>query len=83
MTNVTHGKTVATPDECRVFAAELVRTTGTKRAAETIGLSKHATLAVALGAPVMRGTIAIVREAMRQKAAERVRQRIGKRRIAR
>jgi hypothetical protein len=55
-------RTVQVPDDARGYVAALVKELGPRRAAERLTISRHAALAVALGAPVTRGTLAIVRE---------------------
>lgn len=62
-------RTLPVPDEIRGYVAALVRELGPREAARRVGLSRHATLAVALGSPVTRGTLAIAREAMGRSAA--------------
>ena len=64
-----HSRTVPVPDDIRGYVAALVREVGPRRAAARVQLSRHAVLAVALGSPVMPGTLALVREAMTVRAA--------------
>jgi hypothetical protein len=69
MAHVAHGRTVAPPDDLKTFVAAVVAEIGPKRAAERLGISRAAVMAVALGAPVLRGTLALVREAKGRVAA--------------
>jgi hypothetical protein len=64
-----HPRTLPVPDDARAFVAALIQTLGPRRAAEQIELSRHAALAVALGTPVQRGTLAIVERAMSRRPA--------------
>jgi hypothetical protein len=56
---------VQPPPEMREYAAKLIRELGPRRAAARLHLSRPAALGVAIGAPVRRGTVALMREAMR------------------
>lgn len=69
MAHVTRPRTIEVPDELRGYVAALVQELGPRRAAERLELSRHAVLAVALGSPVTRGTVAIVRQAMQRRPA--------------
>lgn len=56
-------RTVPVPDDLKLYVADLVARRGPRAASEFLELSRHAALAVALGAPVTRGTLALVQVA--------------------
>jgi hypothetical protein len=58
-------RTVPCPDDARIYTAALLRELGAHRAAAHFGLSRYATLAVATGQPVMRGSVAIIQATLR------------------
>lgn len=58
-------RTVTPPSEIRDYAFSLIHRFGPGRAAELMGLSRHAVMAIALGIDVMPGSLALAREAMR------------------
>jgi hypothetical protein len=62
-------RVVPVPTEIRNFVAGLIRVHGARRAAAQLELSRHATLALAVGVEAARGTIAIARQAMGRSAA--------------
>ncbi len=62
-------RTVPVPPDIQTYAAALVRELGPRRAAERLGICRQATLSLAVGADVERGTLALAREAMRGHAA--------------
>lgn len=62
-------RVVPVPPDLRDYVAGLVRELGPRRAAERLTLSRHATLALALGIEASRGTLAIAREQRARDAA--------------
>ncbi len=69
MANVNHARSVPVPDDLKAYVASLVAEHGPRRAAEILGVSRQAAMGVALGTPVLRGTLALVREAKGRQAA--------------
>ncbi len=55
----------APPPEVRDYALGLIHRLGAKRASQELGVSLQTAQAIALGSPVMPGSVALVREAMR------------------
>lgn len=64
-----HPRTRPVPPEIRDRVRELIRDIGTRRAAQKLGLSRVALLALAAGDGAMAGTLALAREALAPKAA--------------
>lgn len=70
MANATHRpRTIPVPDDARGYVAALIQELGPREAAARLELSRHAALSVALGTPVTRGTLALVRMAMERRPA--------------
>lgn len=65
----TRPRTVPVPPEIRDYVAGLVHAHGAAGAAAILDMSRHATLALALGIEASRGSVAIAREAQRRQAA--------------
>jgi hypothetical protein len=62
-------RTISVPDELRRNVAALVAELGPRRAAAQLEISRHTALSVALGAPVTRGTVALVERALARRSA--------------
>jgi hypothetical protein len=63
------GRTVVPPDDLRAFALERIETVGAARASAELGMSRHALTSIASGARVFRGTVLVMREAIREREA--------------
>lgn len=63
---MSHGiaRTVPTPEPIRLAVADLVHALGAREAARRLGVARHTALALACGAQVMPGSLALAREAM-------------------
>lgn len=58
-------KAVTPPDDVRAYAHELILRLGPARGARELGVARQTAVSLALGCPVMPGSVALVRETMR------------------
>lgn len=68
--NIEHPTTHPAPDALRVYVAEMISRYGVPRTMRELGITRHAVLAIAAGAPVYAGTRLQVLEAARAKGIE-------------
>lgn len=64
-------RTIQPPSDVRDFALEMVRELGPRSAAKALGVARQTAMSIAVGAPVMPGSVALVREAMRAREVSR------------
>lgn len=58
-------RTITPPPEVRDYALGMIHRLGPGPAAKALGVARQTAVSVALGAPVMPGSVALIREAMR------------------